>query len=429
MGALLSACERSRPASAAALPSSGSTAIGDHYSSLSHLQEDLRKAGLESCNLIVAVDFTRSNEWTGRATNAGRCLHALHAAGSLNPYEAALSVLGRTLASFDEDSLIPAYGFGSVETKSTRIFSFLPGDRPAHTLQGVLQRYRQLAPHVKLSGGTSFAPAIHKACEIVASTSPPQYHILLIVCDGQVSEGEEHRETIAAIVRACAYPLSIICVGVGDGPWGAMETLDDWDESLQDRPFDNFQFVPLAATLAQGRKAADKRLLQRQEQQQQLMQPRAQAHAEAVDAHFALTALMEVPEQYRLIKQAGLLGKRPPRPTHVETLDPPSLPAGAEAEAGAEAGAGAGAGAAAGAAAGAGAAAVPVALPQPSAPAQRAAAASGVPAPECAICMHEPVAYAYGCGHTICASCDSALQSRECPHCRLAIAARTRLFL
>ena len=414
MGALLSACERPRPASSASSAGqrSASACIGDHYTSLSHLQEDLRKAGLESCNLIVAIDFTRSNEWTGRATNAGRCLHALNAPGVPNAYEAALSVLGRTLSSFDEDSLIPAYGFGCVETKSSRLFSFLSGDRPVHTLQGVLQRYRQLAPHVRLSGGTSFAPAIHKACEIVASFSPPQYHILLIVCDGQVSEGEEHRDTIAAIVRACSYPLSIICVGVGDGPWGAMETMDDWDESLQARPFDNFQFVPLAATLAQGRKAADRRLLQRQEQLEQQQLPREQAHAEAVDAHFALTALMEVPEQYRLIKQAGLLGKRPPRPQHVETLEPPSLPAGAEAEAAA-----------------AEAAAVPVALPQPSAPAQSSAAASGLAAPECAICMHAPVVFAYGCGHTICEGCDSALVSRECPHCRLAIAARTRLFL
>lgn len=39
-----------------------------------------------------------------------RSLH--HIGIDMNPYEEAISIIGRTLASFDEDNLIPCFGFG-----------------------------------------------------------------------------------------------------------------------------------------------------------------------------------------------------------------------------------------------------------------------------------------------------------------------------
>ncbi|XP_063941548.1 E3 ubiquitin-protein ligase RGLG2-like [Daucus carota subsp. sativus] len=144
--------------------------IGDDYSSLEQVTEALARAGLESSNLIVGIDFTKSNEWTGARSYQRRSLH--HLGDSLNPYEQAISIIGRTLSVFDEDNLIPCYGFGD--------------------------------------GPTSFAPIIETAIGIVNETGG-QYHVLLIIADGQVTRSvdtnpgqlsPQEQSTIAAIVEA-----------------------------------------------------------------------------------------------------------------------------------------------------------------------------------------------------------------------------------
>ncbi|WJX56197.1 E3 ubiquitin-protein ligase rglg2 [Trifolium repens] len=74
--------------------------LDDNYNSFEQVTEALASAGLESSNLIVGIDFTKSNESFQR-----RCLH--HIGHEQNPYEQAISIVGKTLPSFDEDNLIP----------------------------------------------------------------------------------------------------------------------------------------------------------------------------------------------------------------------------------------------------------------------------------------------------------------------------------
>jgi len=245
--------------------------FADRFQSLEEVQNGLRDCGLESSNLIIGVDFTKSNTWNGKKTFGGRCLHDV-TPDIVNPYQEVIHIVGRTLSVFDDDNLIPVYGFGDVTTKDKGVFPFFLDGRKCVGFEEVLMRYNEITPNVVLSGPTSFAPLIREAIKIVKEEK--SYHILVIVADGQV---DNIKETIAAIVEASNYPLSIVMVGVGDGPWDTMEQFDD---NLPQRRFDNFQFVPYYNTMLR---------------------------AENREVRFSVAALQEIPDQYDAIKKLQLI--------------------------------------------------------------------------------------------------------------------------
>mmetsp|Transcript_12136 Transcript_12136/g.24182 ORF Transcript_12136/g.24182 Transcript_12136/m.24182 type:complete len:320 (+) Transcript_12136:76-1035(+) len=241
------------------------------FGSINEVQAAIRKEGLESCNLIMAIDFTKSNQWNGAATFGGRSLHDVSSPDEENPYQRVMAVVARTLEPFDDDHVIPTFGFGDVETKANDCFPFYP-DRHCIGLMDVLNRYNQFAGAVQMSGPTSFAPAIRKAIEIVKEHQC--FHLLVIIADGQVDRREE---TMKAIVDASRYPLAIVAIGVGDGPW---DDLVQFDDDIPDREFDNFQFVDFHA-----------------------VEREAMESAQPVEPQFAMATLMELPAQYKSLKQ------------------------------------------------------------------------------------------------------------------------------
>ncbi|KAK7247597.1 hypothetical protein RIF29_42483 [Crotalaria pallida] len=355
------------------------TYIADNFSSLDQVVSALREAGLESSNLILGIDFTKSNEWTGKHSFNHKSLHSI--GNTPNPYEQAISIIGRTLSSFDEDNLIPCFGFGDATTHDKNVFSFYPDHRSCHGFEEALARYREIVPQLKLSGPTSFAPVIDAAVDTV-ERSNGQYHVLVIIADGQVTRNpdtphgklsQQERATVNSIVAASHYPLSIILVGVGDGPWDEMQHFDD---NITQRLFDNFQFVNFTKIMSENKEPSKK------------------------EAAFALAALMEIPIQYRAALSLQVSSGESIRYQRKRPLPPPKEVIDHD----------------------------NAVLAVPSMTNVESFEPTAPPATEsvCPVCLTNPKDMAFGCGHTTCKECGVTLST--CPMCRQHITTRLRLY-
>lgn len=143
-------------------PLSNFYTIANNYHSFLDLQNGLKAAGLESSELIIGIDFTKSNLYNGTHSFEGKSLHDLAPleTGQLNPYEYVLQNICQTMSAFDDDNEIPCYGFGDVTTRNQKVFNFKKNKLPCYGLEEVRYLYRELLPNISLAGPTSFAPII-----------------------------------------------------------------------------------------------------------------------------------------------------------------------------------------------------------------------------------------------------------------------------
>lgn len=247
-------------------------AIQDNYRTYDELADGMKKAGLESSQLILGIDCSKSNNWTGEKSY-GRGLHDISVQ---TPYEKIINLVGPVLEQFDDDNMIPVLRFGCAETRNQTVRAFaVDGRLEFHGFREVAAAYRANIPYINMSGPTTFAPLIRQAIEMVKYTK--QYHILLILTDGDVTNPKKDED---AIVEASNYPLSIVAIGIGDGPF---DTLEHFDDQLTRSKFDNFQFVNFTEM------------------------ERTFSRCECPDLVLAKNILMEIPEQYTICKKRGYL--------------------------------------------------------------------------------------------------------------------------
>ncbi len=248
--------------------------------SVESLLLQMKIAGLTSSQLCVFIDCTKSNSTQGAKTYPGRPnLHDITDPKALNPYQQVISYVGKTLAGLDADGQIPLYGFGDAHTTDKSVFQF-PGAGPGgfcEGFEGVLKAYANKIGTVGMAGPTSYRPAIMKTIDLVKGVkgAMKEMHMCLILTDNQ-PERAMIRETEAAITevserrrhplhatpltcplflpraQASKYPIEIVIVGIGDGPFDDLQRLDDLEsvETKAARKFDNVQFVSLNTAVA-----------------------------------------------------------------------------------------------------------------------------------------------------------------------------------
>jgi len=213
--------------------------------------------GLKSSQLLIFVDCTKSNEmcktFKSKSTGLPRSLHDTLDPGDPNPYQITIKILGKRLEQFDDDKLVPLYGFGDRITKEKYVFPYDQYDKarelektpekvkdlicnPSCGVDAVLDLYLSVhgrtcdckagpfskeeivhvesCTRIKLQGGTSFAPAIRKAVELVKEKR--EFTLCLIIADGCVSPNCL-LDSEQAVLEASEYPISIVTIGVGDG--------------------------------------------------------------------------------------------------------------------------------------------------------------------------------------------------------------------
>lgn len=116
------------------------------------------------------------------------------------------------------------------------------------------------------------------------------------------------------IMNCSEYPLSIILVGVGDGPWDMMREFDD---NIPARAFDNFQvsivcfysgtcFCYCLKCLTQSEKCYFCTLILQFVNFTDIMLKNMDRSRK--EAEFALSALMEIPSQYKATIELDILG-------------------------------------------------------------------------------------------------------------------------
>lgn len=150
-------------------------------SSLAWRKGNILPSSFHPSTHAFALSFAqKSNMWTGKKSYHGTPLHHFDPSDSTvtNPYLSVIEIVGKTLAAFDDDQVIPVFGFGDSTTGDRTVFPFWP-DRGAKGFNEVLTRYRELTPKVIMSGPTNYAPVIEAAVQIVMQTK--EYHILVII--------------------------------------------------------------------------------------------------------------------------------------------------------------------------------------------------------------------------------------------------------
>lgn len=154
----------------------------------------------------------------------------------LNPYQSVVLSVGEILLDYDDDKMVPVYGFGAdlkyPDLKSQGVSHSFPctglvGNEEVNGLQGIFEVYEYAHKYITLNGPTHFAPLfrdIVKKAKQRFNENPDNYSFFMIITDGDI---HDMVETVGVLVQAAEEPLSLVIVGVGNDSFEKMRRLDE----------------------------------------------------------------------------------------------------------------------------------------------------------------------------------------------------------
>lgn len=226
--------------------------IYQDYSGIPELNAALNSSGCsENMNIMFFIDRTSSNKNTGYRVFNGQNLHMTRS-DMCNPYQLVIRSLGHVL-NYNQGTTAPTYAYGSKTAgKCKNHLHFLGMCRNVDEIENVYCQTNDISDQAR---PTCFRYIVNEAIRVQKATG--KYYVVVIITDG-CPEAEFMKDDVRAIFEAMDYPLSFVCVGVGDGPFSFLENLDDMKldsfgltkseiKALKRKKnkFDNFQFVPL----------------------------------------------------------------------------------------------------------------------------------------------------------------------------------------
>jgi len=203
-------------------------------------------------NFSLGIDFSTYN---GDFKDS-KSLHHLKK-GEDNEYLSAIKSIGEVLQDYDTDGYFPSLGYGgrlSDGRLSQGFYMNGSADNPnCHGLVGLIKAYYNSVHSIEPSSPACLSPIINHVARIAAGSNGSQYHVVVLLSTGQVSDLEA---TKRALVEASGTPMSVVVVGVGGGDFDTLRLLDGDTQRIsfegKAAQRDIVQFVRLRQFLKEG---------------------------------------------------------------------------------------------------------------------------------------------------------------------------------
>ena len=161
------------------------------------------------------------------------------------PYETVLKAFVPLLERFNYRKIVGLYRMGCSESKDKHAIPFLLPREQTEQFMGlheVLTVYREALTFVQMSEPGSVGCCVKKAVEISQTFQyyQQQCQVVALVI---VNKDSSSYKDFEALCAASNYPISVIVVALGDGPFKQLSEF----ESMKGRAFLNYQFVNFTA--------------------------------------------------------------------------------------------------------------------------------------------------------------------------------------